>query len=411
MTSPAAPSPHRRTAMAALDAARPLITRLDARAHPEEVAADLIESWQATETSLRALLGGTSLAGQNLVGEARRNGLLEYPHAHALLEFLAARDRVSRPDYTPSTDDVTAARSGFQALEAALGVGIAANTGLFPAVSPGMTPPYGQPVPPPLPPSRPERFGGDRGSTTDPAAERFGGPAGGNGAGRLPDPRDGRAADPLPPHPVRRRRPRWLPLALAGLVALLAIVAVALWARGRDAAPEAYAQGVEAYRAGQREAARARFQQAAREAPDHVPTHVFLARLAREDGDLARAASELELAIRADTGSALAYREMGQLQLQAGRPDLAVRFLERSISRDQQDRVAQGWMACALSRQGNADLAQRFYQRAGSGDWDACRAAVPGAPGGVQGVPGGVPGGLPGAPGMAPPPGALPPRS
>jgi hypothetical protein len=75
-----------------------------------------------------------------------------------------------------------------------------------------------------------------------------------------------------------------------------------------------------------------------------------------------------------------------------------VRFLERAIRADPSDRVAQGWMACALTRQGNVQVARSFADRAGQGDWSGCVAASPQLvvpPGAIPGAPGAVPGGLP----------------
>jgi tetratricopeptide (TPR) repeat protein len=409
MPTPSA-SDHR-TAVAALDAARPLVARLDVAAHPEESAADLIESWSAVETALRAMLGGSSLAGQPLVSEVRQRGLLEYGHAHALLGFLAARDRAVRPDYVPTGDDLVTARSAFQALEQALGVGVAADTGMFTTVRPATdlrgTVQSARDV-------TPQRVGNGQGSAPLPpppipggVAARGGGmpPAGGMSAAGT----DGYARAP-------RRGPA-TGLVVGGSLAALALVGgLAWWATQRGGTPASYERGVAAYRAGQREVARREFAEAVRERPTLATPHVYLARLAREDGDLQRAATELSTAISLDTAAALPYREMGQLQLQAGRADVATRFLERAIRRDNADRVAQGWMGCALTRQGRPDLAQRWYERAGQGDWTACQPGAPLGPGGAPGAaPGGVPNGLPagapppqGAPGGAYAPGAAP---
>lgn len=399
----AQPSPaDRRTAVAALDVARPVVARMDASAPPGAIEGDMGEAWTAVETALRALLGGTALGGQALVGEARQRGLLEYAHAHALLAFHAARERVAGGQL-PTSEDVVAARSAFQALEAALGVGIAANTGTFDAVRPDRAPlpgnaAYGAGY-------RAPAFGGERGPTAPPM--RAEPPP----AASLPPTANGGgdAADPWAVRPRRR-----FPVALvAGLVALLAVLGgVAWWAANSGDDPRAYTEGVAAYRAGQREVARAKFAEAVKDEPDHAPSHVFLARLSREDGDLTRATSELTRAIELDTTSALAFREMGQLQLQANRPDLAARFLERALKRDPRDVVALGWMGCAMARQGQAELAERFFQRAGQGDWSPCRPAAYGPPGAVpgQGVPPGgyPPGSVP--PGAYPPAGAYPPQ-
>ena len=80
----------RRSALAAIDRARPAIARLDQSRHFEELAADLMESWSAVETALRSLVGGTTLGGQALIREARQRQLLSFEQANALAEFHAA---------------------------------------------------------------------------------------------------------------------------------------------------------------------------------------------------------------------------------------------------------------------------------------------------------------------------------
>jgi tetratricopeptide (TPR) repeat protein len=381
-------TPNHRTAMAALDAARPLITRLDATRHPEEVAADLIEAWSAVETSLRALLGGSALGGQALVGEVRQRGLLDYRHAHDLLGFLAARDRATRHGYRPDGADVDASRTGFQSLEAALGLGIGAPTGVHQAVG-AFAPPH---APAPGAPMPNAPYGAGQGARSAPVA-----PAG-----------LGTPAPDLPVEPARRRvdfrRPSRSVIAVAA-VALAVVLAGAYWWISESRSPRGLERGVVAYQAGQKDIARREFQAVADDHENLAIPRVWLARLAREDGDLTRATTELQRAIQVEPTSAIALREMGQLLLQSNRPDLATNFLRRAIEADNGDRVAQGWMACALARQGNGQLARSFAQRAGQGDWSGCVNAAPV---------------LPTAPGQAPlpqgayapgtvPPGAVPP--
>ncbi|GLC24358.1 tetratricopeptide repeat protein [Roseisolibacter agri] len=379
-------TPNHRTAMAALDAARPLITRLDPTRHPEEVAADLIEAWGAVETSLRALLGGSGLGGQALVGEVRQRGLLDYRHAHDLLGFLAARDRASRQGYRPDHADVDAARSGFQSLEAALGLGIGAPTGVHRAVGP-LPPPGAAPgTPAPLPPAA---------------------------VGARPGPGLGAPAPDVPLDPVARRTPFRRPsrsVLVVGIVALAAILAGAYWWMSESQSPRALERGVVAYQAGQKDIARREFQAAADDHPELALPRVWLARLAREDGDLPRATNEVTRAIQNEPANAIALREMGQLQLQVNRPDLAINFLRRAIEANNADRVAQGWMACALTRQGNVQLAQSFAQRAGQGDWSGCVNAAPTMPMAPGQMPGQMPGQLPPAayPAAPYPQGAVP---
>lgn len=394
-------SANQRSALAALDAARPAIARLDAGRHPEDVAADLIESWSAVETALRSLLGGSGLGGQSLVSEARQRGFLDYPHAHALLGFLAAHDRASRPDYQPGASDLEAARAGFQALEAALGVGISADTGMFQAVRPlepitattpaaptagsAATGAFGTTASRPLPPP-----------VSPPLSTR-----------RTPEP------EPVPDYVPRGRGATGrgpIALVVGALVALIALAAVGAWMLSESREPRALRSGIAEYAQGRRESAKRQFQEAATAHPKLALPHVYLARMAREDGDLQRANAELQTAVRLDPQNALANAEMGRYLLQAGNPQLATRFFERAIRVDPADRASQGWMGCALVRQGRTDLAQSWFQRAGQGDWSACANAAPAGagfpagarPSAVPGMP--VPGTVQGPPPVVYPP-------
>jgi hypothetical protein len=56
-------APVLRGARFALDAARPAVARLDTSRGPEDLAADLIETWSAVEAALRSLVGSTTLSG------------------------------------------------------------------------------------------------------------------------------------------------------------------------------------------------------------------------------------------------------------------------------------------------------------------------------------------------------------
>ena len=374
-------TPNHRTAAAALDVARPLITRLDASRHPEDVAADLIEAWQSVETALRALLGGSALTGQALVGDVRQRGLLDYRHAHDLLGFMAARDRASRAGYRPDAADVDAARTGFQSLEAALGLGIGALTGVHPTVVPTAAGggSYGSPPPAPPQPPRSRTSAGPLG------------PAPGSAAG-LGQP----APDLAPERPVSGRPRVSRSILTVAAVALAVVLAGVFWWMSSSRGPRALDRGVAAYRNGQKDIARREFQASADADPTLAAPRVYLARIAREDGDLTRANAELQRAIQADPRSALALREMGQLQLQSNQPVLASNFLRRAVELDNGDRVAMGWLACALARQGNVQLARNFGDRAGQGDWTGCVTSAPQVaypPGALP--PGAVPGQLP----------------
>jgi tetratricopeptide (TPR) repeat protein len=167
-------------------------------------------------------------------------------------------------------------------------------------------------------------------------------------------------------------------------------IGAALWyALAPAPGAKAMEEGVTFYRNGQREQAVAAFERAARENPADARPHVYLARMAREVGNLTLARDEATKAIRADTGYALGYREMGAVMLTTGRPDLAKNFYVRAVERDAQDTVAMGYLACTLVRLGQSAQAQRFRQRAGSGEWDRC-AQPPAMPAGAY-PPGTVP--------------------
>jgi predicted Zn-dependent protease len=213
----------------------------------------------------------------------------------------------------------------------------------------------------------------------------------------------------VPERPARRiGRPSRSVLAVAA-VALAVVLAGAFWWASSRGTPKGLQRGVLAYQAGQKDVARREFQAVAEDRQELALPRVWLARLAREDGDYQRAASELQRAITSEPDNAIALREMGQLQLQINQIPVAVRFLERAIRTDPTDRVAQGWMACALSRQGNVQVARSFAERAGQGDWSGCVNATPQLVAPPGAIPGGVPpGGLPpaGYPAAPYPPGA-----
>lgn len=370
---------HQRAAQAALESVRPVMARLDPARHPEELAADLLDAWKGIETALRSLVGGSALSGQMLIGELRQRGLLAYEQGHKLVELNAVRDRLQNPEYHPTEQDAAIAHEAFDALANALATapgrpGATGTTGAVPSAGAGAA------------------------ST---ATEVFGAPG--------PAPEATPAASPVPMETTSRGVP---PAAILGLV-LVIIIAVGIGGflvYSRSGTPAAIRQGMEAYATGQRERARGLFQQAAREHPDLALPHVYLGRIAREEGDFATAGRQLDTAIRLDTASAIATREMGSFFLARGqqflrqnRPDLARqdfdaarRFYVRSVRADPTDKSAQGFLGCALMRLGRPTEGMSWLQRAGQGAWSACATAMP------AGTPAG-------APGTAPP--GAPPRS
>lgn len=319
-----------RQALAALDAARPAIARLDRSRHAEELAADLIEAWNGVETALRALLGGSAIGGQPLIREARGKHLITFDQANALAEFGAARDRAQNTSYHPTDADINAAREGFLKLEASL-----------------MGPPVSADAPTP----------GEAMSTKGLRLSPLGTPM---------------------PVPLPSERQPWVVPVVAAIVVIG--VAVAVWflfLRG----DRGLQRGVEYWQRGQRELATAEFSRVARENPKAALPHVYLSRMAREAGNMTVAGQEATLAVQAEPDNAVALREMGAYLLAAGNFELARRFYVRTLQANPEDRTAAGFLGCALIRLGRYDEGTRWMNRAGQGSWSQC--AVPTVPPGT----------------------------
>jgi len=134
----------------------------------------------------------------------------------------------------------------------------------------------------------------------------------------------------------------------------------------------ARSRGLAAYGAGQFDVARVAFREAESAHPRDPIPHIYLARIARETGDLTTARVEATAALHVAPRSAEAQREMGAYLLADGRPELARRFYVRAIAIDPDDLSSQGWFACALARLGRLAAANRWLHRAGPGTWSAC---------------------------------------
>jgi tetratricopeptide (TPR) repeat protein len=349
--------PPQRSALAALEAARPTIVRLETERNSEDRAADLIESWSAVETALRSLMGGSALAGRALIHELRSRHAITLGQANALAEFEAARSRAQRPAYEPTDTDVNAALDAFVKLEA----GLRAATN---ASAQEESTPRGTAYPMPA------------------------------GAGAVPQaaPITLDGAVPTP----RASRSDWQKWMIGALGALI-VVAIGSWLyfRSRESTLD---RAVAFYTAGQREQAQSAFERAAREDPKSALPHIYLSRMARDVGNLTLARDEANRAIQADPTNSLALREMGAYLLTSGNYELARRFYVRAVQADTSDKTAQGYLGCALIRLGRMDEGQRWLTRAGQGNWSSCATMRPGAA-----MPG-MPGALPAQPLPQPPP-------
>lgn len=321
-----------RQALAALDAARPAIARLDRSRHAEELAADLIEAWVGVETALRALLGGSALSGQALIRDTRGRQLISFDQANALAEFQAARERAQDTSYHPTDADINAAREGFLKLEASLMM--------------------------PEPSETPVTTPGESMSTKGLRVTPLGTPQ---------------------PVPLPQERKPWL-IPAAALLTLILLGAVA-WVLLRGRGDGYLDRGVAYWQRGQRELAVSEFSRAAREHPDRALPHVYLSRMAREVGNLTMAGQEANLAVQAEPNSAVALREMASYLLAAGNHELARRFYVRALTADPDDRMSMGFLGCTLVRLGRTDEGMRWLNRAGQGSWSGCAQQTPMMPG------------------------------
>jgi tetratricopeptide (TPR) repeat protein len=330
--------PAERSALSALDTARPVIARLDASRNSEDVAADLIESWSAVETALRSLVGGSSLGGQALIRELRQRQMLSFEQANALAEFQAARDRAQRTDYRPSAGDINAARDGFLKLEA----------GLLASVNPPAVA---------APAAVSASSAATRPMTSGDTIERVG--------------RGG------------------FPWKLAGIVlaVLVLLGGGAWWAMNRGGSDDT-ATGIQLLNQGKREVARDVFKKAARDNPRSAMPLVYLGRMFRDEQRYDSATAYLQAAIRRDPKSGPAFKEMAKLLFIEGNYDGARTFFVRALTVNPGDRESAGYLGCSLMRLGRGSEAQTFFQRAGQGDWSACATAPMGPPmGAPQAVP------------------------
>jgi tetratricopeptide (TPR) repeat protein len=374
-------------AIAALNGVRPVLAHFDTPRTAEDLAADIIDLWAGAEGALQSLVGNSSLTGQQLVRAARQAELITLEQAHSLLEFLAARDRANRTSYKPTQPDGDAALEGFRALESALtgsapGKRSTTSSPLKAAYTPRGThtvqPP--QPASPYAPPSpgpggyrQPPAYAGRRmagpptielpGAFTSAGGEG-GSTGGGGGLGRGNVEHALAAAE-------RRRWPKVSLPILAG-VAVVLLFSVGVYFAFRGSGGDGLTAGIDAMQNGQRERARGEFAKAVKEDPDAATPHVFLARLAREEGDLASARAQLDTALRLEPKNAIALREMGLILFGSRQYDLARRFFVRAVQANPQDRASQGYLGCAMMRLNRVPEGTKWISGAGNGPWTAC---------------------------------------
>lgn len=316
MLMTAEPDTTRPDARAALDAARVVFS-------PKHAATAAV-LWHAAQHLLQQLIARPELTGQALVGEVRRLGYLTLSDAHALVALAAWADRATGAASNEAERLIV--REAWMALDHA-----ASHATHGAATAP----------PPSVPP-------------VVAAADRM---------RTVPD--DASV-------PALRSHRRRLFAGVGALVLLLVALGGGSWWWFAGRADRALERGVEAYQRGAREVARVAFAESARLDPNDARPLVYLGRMSREDGDLARARRLLTTAVRVAPGSAVANRELASLMLADGQPEIARRFYVRALEIDPADRSAQGFLGCALAKLNRTDEARRWFERAGPGDWQRC---------------------------------------
>lgn len=395
-------------ALASLNNARTVLAHFDQPRSAEDLAADIIDLWNGVEAALQNLVGNSSLGGQQLIRAARQAEVITLDQAHSLLEFLAARDRANRTSYKPTQADGDAAVDGFKALEGALsGSGTATSSSSKPtptsplqaAYTPRSRPAAAPPAPPkppaqPASPYAPPSAGG--GYRVPPAysGKKMAGPptielpgafmSEGPGSGKTPPSAGGvgrgQVEHALAAAESRRRLslPVWIGIAIAALI----LVVAGYFLFGRSGGGDNIDAGITAMKNGQNETARGNFAKAVKDDPNAATPHIFLARLARNDGDLATARAELDTALRLEPRNGNALREMGLVLFASRQYDLARRFFVRAVQANPADRATQGYLGCTLMRLNRVQEGTTWISKAGTGPWSACQPAAtqPAAP-------------------------------
>ncbi len=392
-------------ALAALNGVRPVLAHFDKPRSAEDLAADIIDLWAGAESALQTLVGNSSLTGQQLVRAARQAELITLDQAHALLEFLAARDRANRTSYKPTQADGDAAVDGFKSLESGLAGSatvkpVAAATPGPPVYTPRQSRPAqpSRPSTPPPPPSpyAPRSAGGGYrqppayaarssagpptiempGSFASAEAAAGGGSTGGSGT-KAPGISGGvgrtMVQNALAAAESGGRGFPWLSLpAWIGIAVVVVLIVGGYLFYGRSSGSSGLTAGIDAMNNGQRERARGEFAKAVNNDPNSATPHVFLARIAREEGDLATARAQLDTALRLDSKNAVALREMGLVLFASRQYDLARRFFVRAVTANPQDRASQGYLGCAMMRLNRVTEGTSWIGKAGTGPWQNC---------------------------------------
>ncbi|MBC8086687.1 MAG: tetratricopeptide repeat protein [Phycisphaerae bacterium] len=345
---------------------------------PVTMAVRASDAWKAVERVLRTLTGRGELAGQTLLSEARRLDVLDMEGMHALVALREWVERTLAPGsaaqlltLAPTDAEKEVARNALAVLERMSGT---ADRGASQKYAPPGTSSQA-PVSAASQASPPSPWAPPTAASYSPPSRATPPPPVSRDAAPLQPTSEGTQWGTLVEPP---KTPRSKALIIAAVVAIAILVAGGGWyaLRGGAGSSSATDQGAAAYARGSKEAARLSFVQALEKNPNDVRALTYLGRISRELGNLATSRKYLETALRIDDKNALALREFGSALLADQQPELARRFYVRAVEANPNDRVAQGFLGCALMRLDRTEEALKWMARAGTGEWATCSRSI-----------------------------------
>ncbi len=178
-------------------------------------------------------------------------------------------------------------------------------------------------------------------------------------------------APAAPPAPAATGRGQGSAIAVVAIL-LLVLVGGGVALFFRFARTDDQERGIALYQDGKRAEARGTLERAVASDSTRAVARVYLARIARDEGDEVRAQRELAAAIRTAPSLGIAHREMGSLLFARGDYTIARRFYSRATALDPADASARGLLGCAEIRLGDLGAGIGHVNGAGPGPWTSC---------------------------------------
>lgn len=315
--------------------------------------------WRAAEQILQTIVGNASFTGHALITEARKQERVTLDDAHALVSLFGWYEQIHQPTGSHASEhvDLEQPPSAFEqrvAREVWLALDHAVDSTEAPTAPIASTTPATDRRVELQSAVRADARTDARGDAVVHSTVRAAGTDTRNGINVLPPKRSVSSA------------------VILSVIGVVLVASALTWRLLVGQGDKAFLDGVLAYDRGANEVARIAFIKAAAERPNDPAPLVYLGRLARDERDVVKAKEYLYRAIKMSPPNAIAMREMASTLLLEGQPELARRFYVRAVELDPRDKLAQGFLGCALQRLGRSDEAARWGDRAGPGEWTAC---------------------------------------